>query len=119
MDIRYAITGLAILLSLLSSTPALALRCGTQLIQEGDIAPEVRSLCGEPEHIERWQEDGYGVWRRYDDREDGRYRYRRPHRGLIQVERWTYNPGPGKFLRYLRFENGTLVEIATGELRGR
>jgi len=33
----------------------------------------------------------------------------------VKIEEWTYNPGPTEFIRYLRFENGTLRNISTGD----
>jgi hypothetical protein len=33
----------------------------------------------------------------------------------ILVDEWTYNTGPDAFMRYLRFENGKLVEIRAGD----
>jgi hypothetical protein len=33
----------------------------------------------------------------------------------VKIEEWTYNPGPTEFIRYLRFENGILTNISTGD----
>jgi hypothetical protein len=33
----------------------------------------------------------------------------------VKIEEWTYNPGPTDFIRYLRFENGILTNISTGD----
>jgi len=34
---------------------------------------------------------------------------------LITIEEWEYNFGATQFIRYLRFENGRLREITTGD----
>ena len=31
------------------------------------------------------------------------------------IEEWEYNLGTGQFIRYLRFENGRLIRITTGD----
>lgn len=33
----------------------------------------------------------------------------------VKIDEWTYNRGPAEFIRYLRFENGILTNIATGD----
>lgn len=32
----------------------------------------------------------------------------------VEVEEWTYNPGPSSFVYYLTFENGVLTRIEAG-----
>ena len=104
-------------------TPAsFAFRCGTSLISEGDRRPRVIELCGEPDHVETWQEErvfsGRGTFFRP---EDGHASDRIPEpdpllvKKSVTVEQWTYNLGPNRFVRYMTFENGTLVSITTGE----
>ena len=34
---------------------------------------------------------------------------------LVTVEEWEYNLGPGRFIRYLTFENGRLIKITIGD----
>jgi hypothetical protein len=102
--------------------PASALRCGTKLISEGDTQPRVRELCGEPTHVESWQEERifryyytpYGDDRRYDpySKSDREPRFVKE---WVTIERWTYNLGSYRFVRYLVFENGVLTDITTGE----
>ena len=114
---------MTILLSvcLVTVASASAFRCGTKLVSAGDFKPRVLAECGEPTHIEVWQEervyDYFAPFYTNDDFDRERRRYRRPIlvRELITVERWTYNLGNHKFIRYLTFENGRLVLIATGE----
>ncbi len=86
-------------LTLLSS-PAFALRCGSDLVGEGDIAALVLQRCGEPVHRQSWQKElreGVGS--------------SRETRRSVEVEEWTYNFGPSDFVYLLTFENGTLAAI--------
>jgi len=90
------------------SGSAFAFYCGTHLIHEGDSRAMVRARCGEPADIEV------------------RTVLRRPvvfvggtpfpsGTDLIEVpvEFWTYNFGPNKLMRRLRFDDGELVDIET------
>jgi hypothetical protein len=101
------------------ATPSYAMRCGTKLISVGDFSPRVLAECGEPTHVERWQEERvFRDFRTYDDGyddDDGR-RYRQPFlvKEQVLVERWIYNFGSHRLIRQLIFENGKLVRITTG-----
>jgi len=80
-----------------------AWRCGSRLVEVGDAKASVFLKCGEPGWRERSQEE------RLVKRE-----------GIMEGtsfdhETWIYNSGPSEFMRYLYFENGELVRIATGE----
>jgi Protein of unknown function (DUF2845) len=93
--------GRALIVVLLSCAPALAgaqsLRCGSKIIDEGTDQVKVAALCGQPTQIERRGPifNGQAV----DGVSD------------IQVEVWTYNFGPNKFMQRIRFENGVVVKI--------
>ena len=108
------------------SAAAAGLRCGVRLISVGDYKDRVLSECGEPDHVEVWEEERvygfrdhpryYGV---YDD-----YEYVHPNAGsgrlyrvrkLVIVEEWTYNHGPTRFLNHLRLENGIVRSIVSGD----
>ena len=94
-------------------------RCGAWVISQGDTKYEVLAKCGEPDFVEFWEkvrirrDHGGGRYQEYDY---GRY-YEEPlySKEYIEVEEWTYNFGPRKFIRYLRFENGKLRRIITGD----
>ncbi len=113
---------LAVVLALASAgrVPA-GVRCGGGLVTEGDTQYEARQKCGEPNHIESWEEERilreYARPRAYDDsiyrRREG---YREPLlvKETIRIEVWTYDWGSSRLLHYLRFENGRLTEISTG-----
>lgn len=92
-------------LSLIALTaPAQALRCGNELVTRGDRTSEVRALCGEPEQIERRSE-----WRTLGivDRRSGAYVETTE---VVDIAEWSYDFGPNRLMRQLRFENGRLVD---------
>jgi len=101
--------------------PCFAFRCGTELVDEGDSKYEVLHKCGEPSHTESWEEEriqrDFGLRREYDSRTGQHYWSRAPLlvKEKVKIEEWTYNPGPTEFIRYLRFENGILTNISTGD----
>ncbi len=83
-------------------------RCGDPVFHEGESTYEVLARCGEP------------AFR--DAREDVRTRaVDGPHGAVVVVdstsvlvEVWTYDFGPGSFVRYLVFEDGRLLRVETG-----
>jgi hypothetical protein len=85
-----------------------AMRCGTRLVSEGDTRSFVRQLCGEPSDVQTRT-----ILRRpyYDF--NGRLIYYGD--GLIEVpvEIWTYNFGPNKLMRRVKFVDGMVEEIET------
>jgi hypothetical protein len=98
--------------------PAHAFRCGTRLISVGDSKFRVLSECGDPTHIDIWEEER--IFRdfhapKYTDSENQHYGKFFVVKQHVIIERWTYNLGALKFIRYLTFENGSLVKIVTGE----
>lgn len=80
-------------------------RCKDALVTVGMIEAEVVARCGEPET---------------KDVESVPIRARRANGstyvvGAVQIERWTYDRGPGQFPALLTFESGKLksVELIT------
>jgi hypothetical protein len=121
---------LGILITIAALTPsnaqATSLRCGTRLITNGDYKDRVLSECGEPDHVQVWEEERvygfrhhpqyYGVYDNYEyvhpnDGAGQPYRIRK----LVIVEEWTYNHGPSRFLDHLRLENGVVRDITSGD----
>ena len=103
-----------------------SIRCGTRLITEGDYKDRVLAECGEPDHVEIYEEERiygfrhhpsyYGNYDNYDySRRD--YRYGKPYRvkKLVVIEEWTYNKGPSRFLNHLILENGIVVDIFSSD----
>jgi hypothetical protein len=98
----------------LSATPAMAatntFRCGGDLIYEGDARSRVLAKCGEPSdvtHSVALRAAAPVLWR------EGHPVYFSNGYVEVPVEVWTYNLGPNTFVRQLRFEDGTLIEIRT------
>lgn len=89
------------LLILLCALPlsAQALRCGTRLVQEGDLALQVRDKCGDP-----ISEELVGYTLR------GGYEYRGPRDREFKIEQWIYGPNKG-YYDVLTFEGGRLRKI--------
>ena len=99
--------------------------CGSKLVLDGATKYEVLSKCGEPDYKEvrtekRIKRDFYRDL--FSQRFPDQYRqerdlYRDPLFTVeeVVIEEWTYNFGPTKFIRYLLFEDGRLVNISTGD----
>lgn len=92
----------------LLASPAFAFHCGTRLVHEGDTRGEVRAKCGEPAEV-----DVRSVLRRPVVWVRGRPVFSSFDLVEIPIETWTYNFGPNKLMRRLRFEDGRLVDIET------
>ena len=92
-----------------------ALRCRGRLVHIGDFEADVISRCGEPDHIERWEELPDGHRFKFYDYKNDRYQLPERIRGPIQFERWTYDLEANRFTRYLFFENGELYKIERGD----
>jgi hypothetical protein len=106
--IRLLATAVALAAGLLSPAAAWAFRCGNRLVVEGDMAAEVRARCGAPADVSRGRIlRPPVVWL-----------HGRPvpvgHDAIeLPMETWTYNLGPRRLMRRLRFEDGVLVRIDT------
>lgn len=85
-----------------------AMRCGNRLVREGDTRSAVRDLCGQPTDVQTRT-----ILRRpyYDFR--GRLVYYGDGLVEIPVEVWTYNLGPYKLMRRIRFIDGIIEDIET------
>jgi hypothetical protein len=104
------VTATLLLVAAAAAGPARAdaLRCGTRLVSEGDTRVQVEARCGAPaDIIRRTRLAAPVIWR-----------HGRPYRvgnGEIEivVEEWTYNLGPHRFMRRVRFEDGVVVAVDT------
>ena len=92
-----------------------ALRCQNRLVYIGDPMANVLSKCGEPDHVEQWEENPKGHTSRIYDYEKERYQLPELIKGPIRFERWTYTLGSNRFTRYLFFQNGELYKIEQGD----
>ena len=91
------------------------LRCQGRLVSIGDTKEEVLDKCGDPEKRDQWEEDQNSTISQIYDYKNERYMAPKVIKKPILMERWTYNMGPNKFIRYLYFQNGELIKIETGE----
>ena len=101
-----------------------AMRCGNKLVSAGQHMAEVLGRCGEPVHVQQRLIYRTGLPRPDYARSPG-LRYRGDdvtreellihQRSVVevQVELWTYNFGPRKLMRLVRFENGVVRDIKT------
>ncbi len=101
---------------MLASDPAHALRCGQRLVKEGMYEEQVIELCGEPAskrylgyvlrpYILKLPAGEFGT-------RSTRHAYSGFHEELLVTE-LTFNFGPRKLMRILRFEGGQLTSIRT------
>lgn len=89
-------------------------RCKTRLVSTGAAAYEVKSLCGTPDDMQSRSEVrtfrravsvpcATGICSSFV--EDS---------VTVNVEEWTYDFGPQRFIQFLIFEQGKLVQIKSG-----
>ena len=100
---------------LLTPASALAMRCGTSLVTEGDTQEEVLRNCGEPvQTSSRYITRGAS----YSDLRfgnsisgstTGQYFFAEE----VLVEEWIFNFGPNKLMRKVIFENGIVADVET------
>jgi len=86
-----------------------SLRCGSKVITEGDLIEEVRQYCGDPIETRR-------TWMTRKPRfEYGGQEI--PFEGSedVPVYLWTYDFGPNKLMRRIRFVAGKVDSIETLE----
>ena len=84
------------------------MRCGNRLLGNGDPRAKVRQLCGEPADIQT-----QSILRRPTFNFGGRILAYGDGYVEVPVEIWTYNFGPYKLMRQVRFVDGIVEEIET------
>jgi hypothetical protein len=119
---RRAGAGLCLLLAIALAPPAHAFRCGNKLISEGMHITKVRALCGEPDYEQErvvLRRNVYiGKTTRAPDSAVIRrhiYGWGTPPLVEVEIRELTWNLGPNKFMRRVRFEDGIVTEIETLE----
>ncbi len=78
--------------------------CDGDEIKKGYTQYEILQRCGEPFFKDSRSEERLSAVDKHSNR-----------LVEIRVDEWTYNFGPDQFLRILKFENGRLVDIETGD----
>jgi len=98
----------ALLLAVAATASADNMRCGSKLLGSGDPRAKVRQFCGEPADVQT-----HYILRRPTFNHGGRiYTYGDGY-AEVPVEIWTYNFGPYKLMRQVRFVDGFIEEIET------
>ena len=101
---------------LVIAEPALALRCGNRLVSDGDHFSKILKYCGEPTSVQVRSIYRAGFPRqlrrhRFDTAENDFLLYADRAYAEILVEEWTYNFGPRRLMRIIKFENGIVVAV--------
>jgi hypothetical protein len=108
MRVLVSATLSALLLALALPAAADGLRCGSKLMTTGDPRSKVRQFCGEPTDIQT-----RSILRRPTFNFGGRTLSYGDGYVEIPVEIWTYNFGPYKLMREIRFVDGRIENIET------
>jgi hypothetical protein len=93
-------------------------RCHTRLVNEGDSSLEVRAHCGDPDEARQRVESR--VVSRFVETPCMRAHGPGLCRVLVQdvvsvlVDEWTYDFGPQRFIQFLTFEQGKLINVESG-----
>ncbi len=115
------IIGVSVLLALIGQTAVAAdrtMRCAGRLVNAGDFEGDVIAKCGDPQHVETF-EDFPGEWvSRYEEDDFGRFKAPYLLKSPIRKEIWTYQAGPNRLPYYLHFYKGRLIRIETGRRSG-
>lgn len=92
-----------VLLALAWPARAWALRCGTHIVKQGDLAPQVRAECGDPFYIGHYVgPPGVGVETPVQT-----------EMAAVTREAWYYNFGPQRLMVRLDFSGGVLAHEQT------
>jgi hypothetical protein len=98
----------ALLLTVAVPASADGMRCGSKLVTTGDPRAKVRQFCGEPTDVQTrsiLRRPTFGFGGRIYSYGDGYVE--------VPVEIWTYNFGPYKLMREIRFVDGRVETIET------
>jgi hypothetical protein len=98
----------ALLLAVAATASADNMRCGSKLLGNGDPRAKVRQFCGEPTDIQT-----RSILRRPIFNFGGRILSYGDGYVEVPVEIWTYNFGPYKLMRQVRFVDGLVEQIET------
>ncbi len=96
---------LAVALWAIMAAPAMAMRCGTHLVSQGDAQAHVLRRCGEPTDMSlRIEEETF-----LQNVGGATFRQTR----TVTVESWVYNFGPTRAMERVEFRDGVVVRIET------
>ena len=110
------VLGVGVLLSA-AGVSANGMRCENKLIQPGDSAYEVKSLCGPPDDVQQ-RTEARRVARAVDrpclNNPNARCPVVIEDTVNVVIDEWTYDFGPQRFIQYLTFEAGKLCSVRSG-----
>jgi len=118
MRLGFAALGLALFFCMES---AFALRCGTRLVSEGDHQLKIEKYCGQPTVVTIRTIYRSGIPSSRHRRSPQQVSHANSSEELlihnrsveeVQVEEWTYNFGPRRLMRVIRFENGLVTSVS-------
>jgi len=120
-----------LLLVVMPSALADAMRCGTKLVVAGDTKLEVLKKCGEPDfketikmlktskHVNVSSSKSSNLTSRHSSLSSNSHS---GHSGITlgtesieAIEQWSYNRGPTQFIKLLTFRGGRLESVEEGE----
>jgi len=91
-------------------------RCRSgRLVSVGDRMPDVRNRCGEPDWVSQRMEKRkvkHKIARWVGNVQES---FIEEEEIDIPLDEWTYDMGPNAFTRYVTFENGQVINVATGD----
>jgi Protein of unknown function (DUF2845) len=89
-------------------------RCGSRVVSSGDHMLEVRKRCGEPDFVgQKTIKRKVKIKRR--EWVDGHVEDVSAEETVdVLLDEWTYDLGPRRFIRFVLFEDGRVVNVATG-----
>jgi hypothetical protein len=91
-------------------------RCNSgRLVSVGDRMGDVRNRCGEPDWVSQRIEKRkmkHKVTRWVGNVLDS---FIEEVEIDVPLDEWTYDMGPRSFIRYVTFENGLVIDVATGD----
>jgi Protein of unknown function (DUF2845) len=97
--------------SLSSTCYAESLRCNGDLVELGDAKFSVIQKCGDPIFVDTFckpPEQAIAPQTSFGATTINIV-------PCLQIDEWSYNPGPGQFITILRFEAGVLTSIKYGD----
>jgi hypothetical protein len=104
--------------SSVDTAEATSVRCGNRLASKGDTTYEVRAACGDPAAAQ--QRVVHRVVRQRVPVACPPGSERRVCEIVVEdvvpvvIDEWTYDFGSSRFIEYLTFEQGRLIEVTTG-----
>lgn len=113
------ITGCVLVSSILFANFTMAgIRCGTQVVNEGDSSQYVEKICGSPELkrqrsvvVTRGLEGNTSISNGRNSRLNQNIQQYLEYSEQVIIDEWEYNFGPNRLKQRVIFENGRITSI--------